>query len=104
MKVGDKVYCKKSFVYDISYNRFNNYSYTTELSKTTHIKGKWYTIYHIGETEIYVYSEKDSKSNLLGYMNFGKERHDGKYHPDYFYDYFYTKQEVRKIKLKTLKN
>ena len=106
MKIGDKVYCKQSFIYDIANNQFNNYQ-TSEYAQYPHIKGKWYTIYHIDESEIYIFSE--TNGSPFGYMNYGKKRHGlsrygEKYHPDYFYDYFYTEKEYRKLKLQKIQN
>ena len=76
LKIGDKVLCKKSF--DDHNNRY-------------FISGNYYHVCIVALEAVYL-TYKETKSGMWFYFN-----------TDYlFKEYFYTPQEIRKIKLKKL--
>lgn len=90
MKIGDKVYCIKTY---IDQNR-----------RYVHLKNNFYTIYNIDNiltnTErVWINSEPNTTSNgYLGYIKIGKLYSN--FH--YFKDHFITIKELRKQKLKKI--
>jgi hypothetical protein len=77
MKIGDKIYCKKTLMYDIQELYF--------------YKDKIYYIEEINKSDIYITTEKNI--NLRFSI---KQQNGDKYK---LYDFFYTQQEYRKQKL-----
>ena len=82
MKVGDKLLCKKDKIF---------------IDVIIFINDNYYTITIIDKTD---------NSILIGdiwFYLFKKYNPNGKYNYWFIWDYFYTPQELRKLKLKKLK-
>lgn len=88
MKVGDKLLCKKSEIM----NPWNSIEVPDIKSEIT--KDKYYTISKIGEKHIMILT--DICHNAFSTSIYSSVS------PWYLYDYFYTPQEIRKIKLEKL--
>jgi hypothetical protein len=106
MESGDKVYCYKTFIYDICRN---NSAFPSELAMYPHLEGRWYIVMESHHGEVWIYSEPNVRlangrmsSSPFGYMNYSltiRKNNEIEHHPYYFGDHFYTLKEYRKRKL-----
>lgn len=91
MNIGDKLLCKKSLKIDLGIkDKHTNY----DPNYDELIKDKSYLITKIGEKHIMIFCTKH-------HQPFSTIRCDVS--PWLLYDYFYTPQEIRKLKLEKLK-
>ena len=90
LKVGDKLLCKKSIDFHIDFHNYNIHF------DSIIIKGKYYTITFINNIT-YFYINKIYFDNDKFYCS------TNRISLWYIWDFFYKPQEVRKMKLKQLK-
>ena len=93
MNVGDKYLCKKTLLYK-NYNIFFENIYYKIIKKHTNYIIIYYTL---NNTPYYGYLVKNN--NKIYHFTFSLNKFSSINSPFLFFDYFYTKQEERKLKL-----
>ena len=99
INIGDKLLCKNDLITDMIYD-------DTLTDMISFIKGKYYEVYDIRiiEDKYTVVDMKDYNDTYFYFFISELNKDFSFWYAPYFYEYFYTKNELRTMKLDKLKD